>query len=176
MILRVHGLRYTYFLSCERTMGGKKDKKAKKAKKRKSDECSRCTREGEAFYCFKKNYVFDIDMARAFVSDGRDSIELEPEDVNYSVDRVEINEGHLAHVDPSIPGIVAHLYYPDDDGTLVHAHRLIDGHHRASRCRQDKMPFYIYVLSEEESIATLIRSPKGSKPEHLTPAPLPVLE
>ncbi|WP_372716929.1 hypothetical protein [Novipirellula sp.] len=173
MITRAMERRPTSFFSGEQTMG---HKKGKKAKQRKSTECSRCTREGEAFYCFKKNYVFDVDMARAFVSDGRESIELEPEDVNYSVDRVEINEGHLAHVDPSIPGIVAHLYYPADDGTLVHAHRLIDGHHRASRCRQDKMPFYVYVLSEEESIATLIRSPEGSTPEHLVGAKVPVLD
>ncbi|WP_231612025.1 hypothetical protein [Novipirellula galeiformis] len=120
--------------------------------------------------------MFDIDMARTMVGEGRETFELEPDDVDYSVDRAEINEGHLEHVDPSIPGIVGHVFYPDEDGTIVHAHRLIDGHHRATRCRNAGLPFHVYVLSEEESIAILIRSPKGSKPEHLVSVPQPVLE
>ncbi|QEG40745.1 hypothetical protein [Roseimaritima ulvae] len=136
-------------------------------------DCSRCNRHGEAFHCFKKKYVFDIDMAREIVADGREVFELDADDVDYSIDHCEINEGHLAHVDPQYPGIVAHLYYRDDDGTVVHAHRLIDGHHRATRCRQDGLPFGVHVLSERESVAILTRGPEGSKPPHLVADEVP---
>ena len=132
----------------------------------KSDKgCSRCDRsEGEAFWCMKNRYVFDVDKAREFVAEGHELMELAPDDVEYSVGRCEINEGHVAHVNPSIPGIVAHLYFPDDDRTLVHGHRLIDGHHRAARCLQLEIPFYVYVLTEEESIACLMKAPRGARP------------
>jgi len=104
-------------------------------------------------------------MARELVHDGtHEAMELEPEDVAYSVGRCEVNEGHLAHVDPSIPGIVAHIYYPNDDGELVHGHRLIDGHHRAARCLQLGIPFPIYVLSEKESVKILMKAPDGARP------------
>ena len=122
--------------------------------------CSRCSRtRGEVFRCFKKRYVFDVRKARELVADGRDKIELEPDDVTYSVNHNRINEAHVAHVDPSIPGIVSHLYFTESDGTLLHGHRLIDGNHRATRCLQLGIPFYVYVLTEEESIAILKPAP-----------------
>lgn len=152
---------------------GRKQKNPKSNGTGTTADCSRCNRNGEAFYCFKKNYIFDVDLAREMVSDGREVFELDADDVDYSIDRCEINEGHLAHVDPSFPGIVAHLFFRDDDGTMVHAHRLIDGHHRASRCRQDGLPFRVHILSERESVAILTRSPEGSKPEHLVAEDVP---
>lgn len=151
-------------------------KRKKRKKKRKGDACSRCTRETEAFYCYKRNYVFDIDLAREFVSDGRDTVELHEDDIDHSINRCEINEEHLAHVDPTFPGIVGHLFFRDDDGSYAHGHRLIDGHHRATRCRRDGKPFYVYVLTEAESIACLTRHPEGAKPEHILPAEVPVTE
>ena len=127
--------------------------------------CSRCNRTGgEVFRCFKKEYVFDVRKACELTSDGREKIELEPDDVRYSVGKNKINEGHVTHVDPSIPGIVSHLYHQEDDGSLLHGHRLIDGNHRATRCLQLGIPFYVYVLTEEESIAILKRAPKGARP------------
>ena len=130
-------------------------KKSKKKSRQSRKNCSRCDRgKGEEFHCMRGRYVFDVDKARRLVSDGRDKIELAPEDVEFSVGRCQINELHLAHVDPSIPGIMAHVYFPDD-GRVVHGHRLIDGHHRAARCRQLGVPFYIYVLSESESMEVL---------------------
>ena len=127
-------------------------------------DCSRCNREGgEEFQCMKKQYVFDVDKARKFVADGREVLELDLNDVEFSVGRCEINEGHLAHVDPTIPGIMAHVYFPDGD-RIVHGHRLIDGHHRAARCLQLGIPYRIRLLSEEESIRVLTRSPKGARP------------
>ena len=140
--------------------------KSKSLKKPK--DCSRCTREGEEFRCFRKRFILDVDMARDFVADGREKVELEPDDIRYSIDHCEINARHLHHVDPRFPGIVAHLYYPDDDGTIIHCHRLIDGHHRASVCLLRDEPFYVYVLSEHESIQCLIRFPKGASPDELS--------
>jgi hypothetical protein len=52
---------------------------------------------------------------------------------------------------------------------LVRASRLIDGHHRAARCRQLERPFLVHVLSEEESITILERCPEDSIPERLKP-------
>lgn len=134
--------------------------------KKSNKDCSRCNRgKGEAFWCLKNRYIFDVDMAREFANDGNHEVmELEPEDVVYSVDRCEVNEGHLAHVDPSIPGIVAHIFYPDDNGELVHGHRVIDGHHRAARCLQLGIPFPIHVLTEKESVEILMKAPKGARP------------
>jgi hypothetical protein len=130
----------------------------------KHQDCSRCSRRhGEAFWCFRNRYIFDVDMAREIVADGREKMELEPDDIQYSIDHCEINEGHLAHVDPRIPGIVAHIYFPHD-GDLIHCHRLIDGHHRAARCVRAGMPFHVYVLSEAESIQVLMRAPKTARP------------
>ena len=61
-------------------------------KKSKNKDCSRCNRKkGEIFTCLKRRYVFDVTKARKIVADGRAPIELEPEDVDYSIGRCEIN-------------------------------------------------------------------------------------
>lgn len=123
-------------------------------------DCSRCCRsDGEIFTCMKSRYEFDVDEARQLAGRGHDVMELDPEDVVYSVGRCQINEGHVPHVNPEIPGIVAHIYFPDEDGTLAHGHRLIDGHHRAARCLQLGIPFPVRVLSEEESLRVLNDAP-----------------
>lgn len=129
-------------------------------------DCSRCNRgRGETFWCLKERYIFDVDEARRLVADGKHEVlELEPDDVRYSVDRCEVNEGHLAHVDPSIPGIVSHIFFPHENGEIVHGHRLIDGHHRAARCLQLGIPFPVYVLTEQESVDILIKAPPGAQP------------
>lgn len=129
-------------------------------------DCSRCSRgRGEAFWCFKSRYVFDVDLAREYVREGHELSELDPDDVAYSVNRTEVNEEHVAHVDPSIPGIVAHVFLPDEDGTVSHGHRLIDGHHRAARCQQLGIPFPVYVLTALESQQILIKAPRGARPD-----------
>ena len=79
----------------------------------------------------KRNYVFDVDRAREIVQDGRESFELGEDDTRHSVDTSRIYDQHLAHVDTQYPGIVAHLWFQQPDGEVVHAHLLIDGHHRA---------------------------------------------
>lgn len=129
-------------------------------------DCSRCTRgHGELFSCYRKSFVFDIDEARKYTSDGRQSVELDVPDVAYSVNRCLINSGHLAHVDVSIPGIVAHVFMPTDEGTVVHGHRLIDGHHRAARCLEMGIPFRAFLLSERESVKCLYKAPEAARLE-----------
>ena len=68
-----------------------------------------------------------------FTSDGRAPVELDPEDVKYSLKRNRVNKEHVAHVDPQYSGIVSHLYFREKDGALLHGTRLIDGNHRAAR-------------------------------------------
>jgi hypothetical protein len=107
----------------------------------------------------RKKYIFDVDRAREIVADGREPIELEPDDTRHSVDDSRIYPEHLPHVDTRYPGIVAHLWYQQPDGEIVQGQLLIDGHHRAARCLELEQPFYIYVLSEEESREIMVKAP-----------------
>ena len=125
-------------------------------------ECPICAARGkETFRYWKKRYVFDVDRAREFVGDGREPVELDEADVRFSLEKVRINNEHTKHVDPCIPGIVAIVFYENDDGTRVSGHRLIDGHHRAARCLELGMPYHAYLLTAEESAAVLIKGPRN---------------
>lgn len=121
--------------------------------------CKNCRGGPETFWYMRRRYVYDVDMARRFTSDGRETVELEPDDVRSSVEESDINEEHIDHVDPTFPGIVAHVLYQDPDGELLRGHVLIDGHHRAARCLRDGLPFEVYILSEVESIAAMQTCP-----------------
>ena len=117
-------------------------------------ECPICSAHGkETFRYWKKRYVFDIDKARQFVNDGREPVELDDDDVRFSLQKVRINREHTRHVDTCIPGIVAVVFFENDDGTQVSGHRLIDGHHRAARCLELGIPYHAYLLTPEESAA-----------------------
>lgn len=138
---------------------------------KKAKDCSRCSREnGEVFRCYRQKFEFDVDQARQIVADGRLPLELDADDIAYSIDHCEINEAHISHVDSSIPGIVSHVFFPDADGNVHHAHRLIDGHHRAARCLRDGYPFRVFILTEAESVRILSRAPEGARPAHLVEA------
>jgi hypothetical protein len=127
--------------------------------------CSRCDRRGRETYDYLcKEYLFDVDRARALVADGREPVELEEESVRDSVRYSRICKEHINHVDPSEPGIIAHLFYRTEDGERIHAHLLIDGNHRAARSLRDGRPYHAYLLSEEESQDILLRSPEGPGP------------
>ena len=104
-------------------------------------------------------YKFDVDQAREIVSDGREAIELEPDDVKYALEWSNIYKEHLAHVDVRFPGIIAHYWYPEPDGPLLHGTVLIDGHHRAARTLELGVPFFVQVLSPEESLRVTVRAP-----------------
>ena len=122
--------------------------------------CAICDARGsETFRYLKQRYVFDIDKARQFAGDGRYPVELDEEDVRFSLIKVRINQEHTKHVDTTIPGIVAVVFYENDDGTQVSGHRMIDGHHRAARCLELGIPFEAYLLTAEESRQILVKSP-----------------
>lgn len=128
-------------------------------KKNKREECPHCRGGSETFRYMKSIYRFDIDKARKITSDGRKPIELEPDDVRFSVDTSRIYAQHVKHVNPEFPGIIAHIWYPEPDGNVLHGHVLIDGHHRAARCLELNRPYFVHVLSEEESREVLLDGP-----------------
>src|SRR5579871_3290723 len=125
-------------------------------------ECRLCRdRRPETFSYLDGLYLFDVDHALRLVQDGREPVELEPNDVRFSVKTYSsLRRGHVPHVDASRPGILAHVWYTRDDGTTVQGHRLIDGHHRAARCLDEGAPYFAYLLSEEESRAVLLLGPE----------------
>jgi hypothetical protein len=123
------------------------------------ENCPHCRGGSESFRYMKSIYRFDIDKARALVSDGRQPVELEPDDVRFSVDTSRIYPQHVKHVNPEYPGIIAHIWYPEPDGNVLHGHVLIDGHHRAARCLELGRPYFVHLLSEEESRAILLDGP-----------------
>jgi hypothetical protein len=109
-------------------------------------------------------YEYDIDHARALVADGREPVELDEESLHASVEGGWLDEEHLANVDVTIPGIIAHVQYPTDEGEILHGHVLIDGHHRGARCLREQRPYHVYLLTEEESQAILLRGPEDPFP------------
>src|SRR5690349_17755266 len=113
------------------------------------ETCSRCRGGRETFWYLEHLYLFDVDRARALAADGREPVEVEEESVRASVESSELDECHVPHVDASIPGLIAHVWFPDPGGEVMHGHVLIDGHHRAARCLQEGRPFQAYLLSEE---------------------------
>src|SRR5262249_11528149 len=125
-------------------------------------ECPRCRSGRETFwYRFGGRYEFDVDKARALAGDGREPVEVEEESVRVEVESSELDECHVPPVDASIPGLIAHVWYPARPGEEWHGHLLIDGHHRAARCLREGRTFRAYLLSEEESRAVLLCSPSG---------------
>jgi len=122
-------------------------------------DCPRCQRSRE-FYWYLGLYDFDVDKARQFVGDGREPVEVEEDSVRVAVDRTHMDEAHVAHVNPVYPGIIAHVRYRTEEGELIKGTVLIDGHHRAARCLQLQRPFFAYLLTEEESLSILVKSPE----------------
>ena len=146
--------------SPKKKVSAKRTQSARKSKKTSADECPHCKSGPESFRYMGNIYRFDVDKARRLVSDGREPVELEPDDVQYSVDVSRIYPEHVKHVNPEFPGIIAHIWYPDPSGELLHGHVLIDGHHRAARCLELDRPYFVYLLSEEESREVLLEDSK----------------
>jgi hypothetical protein len=115
--------------------------------------CPECQekRQSPRVYTFErfdqKAFAWAIDLAIAICADGRDPVPVLPEHLNAILSVNEINTSHLDHVNPYIPGIACVCGYAGVQPLLV----LIDGSHRAARCRRDGIPFFVYFLSEEES-------------------------
>jgi hypothetical protein len=64
-------------------------------------------------------------------------------------------------VDLQYPGIVAHYWFVTKDDELLHGTVLIDGHHRAARALREGVPFYVRVMSEQESKQVTMREPEA---------------
>ncbi len=131
-----------------------------------NSECRICRnlKGAETYRYLRDAYVFDVDRARVLVADGREPVELEEESVRESVRYSRIDDEHVSHVDPSIPGIIAHLFYVTEEGEEIQAQLLIDGNHRAARSLRDGRPYFAYLLSPAESRAILLRSPDKGAP------------
>jgi len=97
--------------------------------------------------------VFDIEKARQLIQDGREPVELEADDVRYSLERCRLKRDQVSDANVQRPGIIAHIWSFGSDGEAVHGHELIDGHHGAARCLEAGLPFFVHVLTEEESRA-----------------------
>lgn len=122
-------------------------------------DCPQCKPGPEYYRMLFDQYKFDVDLAREIVSDGREVMELEKEDVEHALKWAHIYRPHLDHVDTRYPGIIAHYWYKDQNGEILHGHVLIDGHHRAAKVFEANQNFYVQVLSEEESKRVTMRSP-----------------
>ena len=105
-------------------------------------------------------YKFDVDKAREITSDEREVVLLERDDVEYAVEWAHIHEPHIDHVDLQYPGIVAHYWFPNQDGTILHGTVLIDGHHRAAKSLKENTPFFVRLLTEQESREVTVRQPE----------------
>lgn len=148
-------------------MSAKQKKSKRKSRKSKqniarpaatvTEQCPHCVGGAETYGYLKRAFVYDVNLAREIVSDGREPVLMDPSDVAYCVNDCRIHEQHLDHVDPKYPGILAHLWGPGAEGTLEHGHLLIDGNHRAARCLRDGLPYRAYLLTEEESERILKR-------------------
>lgn len=125
----------------------------------KAAACPRCCGGHEVYVYFNNQFEFDVDRAREFVRDGREPVEVDDESVQTAIERSEIFNSHIDHVDPSIPGIISFVFYRTPEGETVEAQLLIDGHHRAARCQRDGLPFHAYLLTEDESRTIVLRSP-----------------
>ncbi len=127
-------------------------------------ECARCqlkTHEGsEVFRHRKGTYKFDVDLAIQITSDGREPVEVDEESLRHTLLKSVVHEEHLPHVRLGRPGIIAHVTYPLGNGQTVTAHLLIDGNHRAARSLKEGLPFFAYLLNEEETARIAIRTPK----------------
>ena len=121
------------------------------------NDCPHCATGAETYGYLKRAYVYDVDLARKIVSEGREPVELERDDVAYLVNDSKIYKQHVDHVNTKYPGILGHLWGPGEGGTWEHGHVLIDGNHRAARCLRDGMKFRAYLLTEEESEQILKR-------------------
>jgi hypothetical protein len=115
--------------------------------------CARCRsrREGPEIYRFErfdgKVFAWDIGLARQICSDSRSAVFVSPEDLDTILGVNSTDPSHLDHVNPRIPGIACACSSAGDQPLWV----LIDGSHRGGRCRRDDLPFFTYLLTEEES-------------------------
>lgn len=130
------------------------------AKESSREECPHCRSGPETYWYMKHRYLFDVSLARELVQDGREPVEVDDESVRKSVQWSKLFPQHIPHVNTKYPGIIAHVWLPLENGERISGHLLIDGNHRAARCLELGIPFFAYLLSEEESCEILLKSPE----------------
>jgi hypothetical protein len=128
-------------------------------------DCPHCRRGPETYWYMKHRYLFDVDLARQLVQDGREPVEVDEASVKQSVAWTVIYPEHIRHVNTKYPGIITHVWFPLESGERVHGHLLIDGNHRAARCLEEGIPFFAHVLTEEESLQIVLKSPEMADAE-----------
>src|SRR5262249_12361123 len=126
-------------------------------------ECPVCQARGpQVFRYFDGRYCFDVERARQLARDGRQAVELAPDDVRFIVETYSVHAQHVRHVDVAEPGIIANFCHPTGQGEAINGHRLIDGHHRAARCLELGIPFFAYLLSADETRSVLLDSAQAA--------------
>jgi hypothetical protein len=81
----------------------RKSVKPRTAAKKEQNDCPHCVGGEETYGYLKRAWVYDVDQARRIVSDGREAVEIDTDDVDYFVDNSRIHEQHLDHVNPIYP-------------------------------------------------------------------------
>lgn len=92
--------------------------------------------------------AWDVELAWKLCADGRNAIRLHSTYLDEVLRVNRYNPLHLDHVDPARPGIGSVLDYADDSTPVL---CLIDGTHRAARSVRDSIPFFIHLLTAEET-------------------------
>jgi hypothetical protein len=93
-------------------------------------------------------FALNVKRAKRIVADGRRSIVLSEQTIKRLMTVTDYAPEHLAHVDTTQPGVILHRY-----GGLI----LLDGIHRAVRALRENRTFYVYTLSNHESLACVVR-------------------
>jgi hypothetical protein len=92
--------------------------------------------------------AFDVDLAHNFCRDGRAAKEVEIEILDAVLQVNSVTPAHVDHVDTNYPGIACPVdYTPEGEPVMA----LIDGSHRAAKCRKEGIPFFAFQLSAEEA-------------------------
>jgi hypothetical protein len=93
--------------------------------------------------------LYQFDVSRAFdYSKDRPIVELEGPLLDLFLTISGVGKEHVDHVDERHPGFILQI----QDGVF-----LVDGHHRAHKCRKLGIPFQAYVFGEEHSNRLLKR-------------------
>lgn len=96
--------------------------------------------------------VFDVERAWLLVeSVPREAQELPADQVDVLLTGAPLDPAHVEHVDASQPGMLARIAWADFAGEWHQAEILIDGHHRAARCRREGRPFRVFRLTLPET-------------------------
>ena len=92
--------------------------------------------------------AFDVDLAHDFCRDGRAAKEVPAETLDAVLQVNSVTPAHVDHVDTNHPGIACPIdYTPEGEPVMA----LIDGSHRAAKCRKEGIPFFAFQLTPDEA-------------------------